>query len=88
MMIKIEKIDKFEAYRRGVHHWGFWSRPKSEFYWLYDMDETCYILEGKARLRFGDMDFEITPGDFISFASGAKVKWKVVEPIRKKYIFG
>jgi uncharacterized cupin superfamily protein len=69
--------------------WSTWSKEPSEFPWFYDEKETCYILEGKARVtdRNGNT-LEFEAGDWLEFEQGLTCSWKIEDRIRKKYRFG
>ena len=69
--------------------WGTWEKEPSEFPWVYDDKETCYILEGKAEVTDKEgniVSFEA--GDWVTFDKGVECTWKISETINKKYKFG
>jgi len=69
--------------------WDTWEKEPSEFSWYYDQKETCYILEGKARVIAPDgSHIEFGAGDWVVFEQGLKCTWKITERIRKHYMFG
>lgn len=72
---------------RSTEHWDTWTKEISEFLWYYEDNETCYILEGKAEVsdRHGN-GISFGPGDWVEFEKGLQCTWKVMEPIRKKYL--
>lgn len=73
----------------GVEGWPVWEKGVSEFPWEYFEDETSYILEGRAIVTpEGGAPVEIGQGALVVFPSGLICKWKIVEPIRKRYRFG
>lgn len=73
----------------GVDTWPMWEKENSEFPWEYFEDETSYILEGRAIVTpEGGTPVEITRDNLVTFQSGLICKWKIVEPIRKRYRFG
>jgi len=43
--IKIEKLSQ-----EKIDEMGYLGKRESTFDWFYDMQETCYILEGNARV--------------------------------------
>ena len=70
----------------GVDHWPIWEKEASEFPWEYFEQEISYILEGRAIITpEGGEPVEITKGDLVTMPSELICKWKVVEPIRKRY---
>jgi uncharacterized cupin superfamily protein len=70
----------------GVDHWPIWEKEASEFPWEYFEQEISYILEGRAIVTpEGGEPVEITKGDLVTMPSELICKWKVVEPIRKRY---
>ncbi|PIE52195.1 cupin [Candidatus Fermentibacteria bacterium] len=72
----------------GIFDWPVWSKDISEFPWVYDMEEVCYILEGRAEIISDDgEEAVITSGDLVTFPCGMKCRWKITSPIRKHYDF-
>ena len=70
----------------GVDHWPIWEKEASEFPWEYFEQEISYILEGRAIITpEGGEPVEITKGNLVTMPSELICKWKVVEPIRKRY---
>lgn len=70
----------------GVDHWPIWEKEASEFPWEYFEEEISYILEGHAIITpEGGEPVEISKGDLVTMPSELICKWKVVEPIRKRY---
>lgn len=70
----------------GVDHWPVWEKENSEFPWEYFEDEISYILEGRAIITpEGGDPVEIRKGDLVTLPSEMICKWKIVEPIRKRY---
>jgi len=69
--------------------WGTWSKEPSEFPWSYNEKETCYILEGNAKVTGIDgKSITFGPGDWVEFEEGLQCTWKISKTIRKKYKFG
>ena len=73
--------------KKGVFSWSIWSCEVSEFDWEYVDEESCYILEGKVELVSEFETVTFGSGDFVVFPKGLKCRWKVIEPVRKHYIF-
>ena len=69
--------------------WGNWSKENSTFDWEYDESETCFILEGKAKVSDANGNsVEFQAGDLVRFEQGLKCTWHIISPIKKKYRFG
>ncbi|MDD5557528.1 MAG: cupin domain-containing protein [bacterium] len=88
MEIRIEKPDREALRALGVDGWETWECEPSVFDWSYDAPETCYILEGRARVRTPSGEVTFGPGDLVRFPEGLACTWTVVERVRKKYSFG
>jgi uncharacterized cupin superfamily protein len=70
----------------GVDHWPEWEKGNSEFPWEYFETETSYIVEGRAIITpEGGAPVEIAKGNLVTFPSELICKWKIVEPLRKRY---
>ena len=73
----------------NAQSWGTWSKEISEFPWFYDDQETCLILEGEAEVSDNNGNkISFKAGDMVQFEEGLECVWKVIKPIRKKYVFG
>ncbi len=73
----------------GVDRWPEWASENAEFPWEYFEQEMSYILEGRAIVTpEGGTPMEIAKGDLVTFPSELLCKWKVVEPLRKRYRIG
>ncbi len=72
----------------GVEKWPVWEKDVSEFNWHYDAKETCYIIEGRAQITYGDEMKEIAAGDLVVFPKGLACTWNITEPLKKHYTFG
>jgi uncharacterized protein len=73
----------------GVDHWPEWEKGASEFPWEYFENETSYILEGRAIITpEGGEPVEIAKGNLVTFPSELICRWKIVEPLRKRYHIG
>ncbi len=87
-MITVEKPDEDRLNREGVFGWPVWEKEVSEFPWEYDMQEVCYIIQGRAIITpESGSPVEIAPGDLVTFPAGMKCRWRITEPIRKHYDF-
>jgi len=79
---------KEELEKMGVFNWPIWTKEVSEFPWTYDMEETCYFLEGRVIVTpDGGEPVEVGAGDLVTFPRGMSCTWKVIEPVRKHYNF-
>ncbi len=73
----------------GVERWPEWTSENAEFPWEYFEQEISYIVEGRAIVTpEGGSPVEITKGDLVTFPSELLCRWKVVEPLRKRYRIG
>ncbi len=72
----------------GVSSWSIWTKEPSEFPWFYEMEETCYLLEGKVTVTPKDGEsVNIGAGDLVTFPQGMSCTWKIHDNVRKHYIF-
>ncbi|MFQ5952235.1 MAG: cupin domain-containing protein [Candidatus Omnitrophota bacterium] len=87
--ITIEKPDSGKLEKLGVNSWPIWEKEVSRFDWSYDEQETCYILEGNARVEPEEGEpVEFGVGDLVTFPKGMNCVWEIRNPIRKHYKFG
>ncbi len=87
--IKIKKGDSVALKKLGVSSWPIWEKEVSTFDWSYSEDETCYILEGKAKVRTDEGELaEFGAGDIVVFPKGLNCVWTITHPIKKHYKFG
>lgn len=87
MKVSVNKPTPEELKALGVEKWGTWECDPSTFEWSYDCPETCYMLEGKARVQTPDGPVEFGKGDLVRFPAGLDCTWTVIEKVRKKYSF-
>ena len=87
--IRINKNPDAERLREmNVDNWPIWTKGVSEFPWEYDVEETCYVLEGRVTVTpEGGEPVEIGPGELVTFPRGMRCTWRVDVPIRKHYTF-
>lgn len=71
----------------AVDTWPIWTKEISTFPWHYDQTETCYILQGEARITVADTTVLIQRGDLVTFPAGLSCTWQVTQPLRKHYRF-
>jgi len=51
--IRKERPRKEDLERMGVANWPVWEKEVADFEWHHDERETCYNLEGRARVEPG-----------------------------------
>jgi len=87
--IKVEhQPDPAKLIALGVFEWGIWEKEESEFPWLYDAEETCYLLEGEVIVTSDDgISVKIEKGDLVVFPAGLSCHWKIIRSVRKHYNF-
>ncbi|MFV2056848.1 MAG: cupin domain-containing protein [Thiohalomonadales bacterium] len=93
--ITIEKnVTPIKLDTLAIDRWPIWSKEVSTFDWLYEQNETCYILEGEAIItirheandKSGSREsVTITEGDLVSFSQGLSCQWRITSPIKKHY---
>jgi uncharacterized cupin superfamily protein len=60
---------------------GMWRCEKSEFPYLFGVDETFVMVEGVLRVAVEDgPTWDLGPGETASFLKGTRSTWTVVEP--------
>jgi uncharacterized cupin superfamily protein len=68
----------------GTANCFYWDCTAGRFDWIYTFDETLYILEGSAILKFPDgTSRRIVAGDTVFFPVGSRAEWTVENYIRK-----
>ena len=72
---------------RETENWGTWEKEASKFPWYYDAKETCYILEGEAKVYdAAGNTIHFGKGDWVEFEKGLECTWEITSPIKKKYM--
>jgi uncharacterized cupin superfamily protein len=84
--VKKEKPSK-EEIDKMLNNWPTWTKEISTFDWFYDMEETCYIIEGEVIVKTDTGEVNIKAGDLVTFPKGLSCVWDVKKPIRKVYNF-
>jgi len=64
-----------------------WDCSAGDFNWVYDTDETLYIIEGEATLTDCAGTRTIRAGDVVFFAAGSAARWHVETYVRKVAVF-
>jgi len=73
----------------GVSSWAIWEKEASEYHWVYDEKEVCYLLQGKVQVTpDGGDPVSFGAGDLVTFEEGLSCTWKILEPVRKHYVLG
>lgn len=88
LRIRIERPTPSQLNSLGVTSWPIWEKEASTFPWHYDASETCYLLEGKVRVKTDAETVEFGAGDLVTFPAGLSCTWQISEPVRKHYKFG
>ena len=86
--VKVEQAPPEKIKELGVSSWPIWECEPSTFPWHYGEQETCYLLEGKVKVRAKDFEVEFGKGDLVVFPQGLDCTWKVLEKVKKHYRFG
>ncbi len=86
--IKISQPDEVELNALGVSDWAIWTHEAADFPWYYEMEETCYFLQGKVTVIPTDGEaVEMGKGDLVTFPQGMECQWIIHEAVRKHYRF-
>ncbi|MBD3238785.1 MAG: DUF861 domain-containing protein [Candidatus Moranbacteria bacterium] len=90
MTIQITQPEQSDLKAMRVFDWPIWEKGVSEFPWSYDDRETCYIIQGQARVvpDSGANPVTIKAGDLVIFPKGLQCRWQIIQPIKKHYQFG
>ena len=87
--IRVERNPSQEKLKElGVSGWSIWTKEVSTFPWHYDVEETCYFLEGEVVVTpEGGEEVRVGKGDLVTFPRGMSCTWDVRKPVRKHYRF-
>lgn len=85
--ILVKKLPKSEVENRGIDAWPIWQKEISRFPWTYDSIEECLIIEGEFTIETDKGNFDIKPGDFVTFPKGLSCVWDIKKPVKKYYNF-
>lgn len=83
--VKVEKPSRGKLDSLEIDKWSPWECEPSTFDWQYDEDETCYLFEGKVKVKTPEGEIEFGKGDLVKFPKGLKCTWTVIEKVRKVY---
>lgn len=78
-----------ETQRKLLESCPIWEHEAETFEANYDArEETCLIIEGKAIIETKDGKmYYFGKGDLVTFHPHLECTWKIIEKIRKHYIF-
>jgi uncharacterized cupin superfamily protein len=72
----------------GVYDWPIWTKEVSTFPWTYSQTEVCYFLRGRVIVTpEGGEAMEFRRGDLVTFPSGMRCTWDILEDVEKHYTF-
>lgn len=72
----------------GVSSWAIWEKEVSQFPWVYDAEEICYLLEGEVTVTpEGGEPVCFKAGDLVTFPAGMACHWNITQAVRKHYLF-
>jgi len=73
----------------SVKNWSVWEKEVSEFSWTYDAEETCYFVQGEVLVTpHGGEPVSMAKGDMVTFPAGMSCTWKIIQPVKKHFMFG
>jgi uncharacterized cupin superfamily protein len=66
----------------------FWRCSAGSFEWIYDDEETIYILDGGMRLTFPNGEVrDVAKGDVVYFPAGTSAIWEIESHVEKVAVF-
>lgn len=72
----------------GVFDWPTWQKNTSRFAWHYEVQETCYLIEGEVIVTpQGGLPVTIQAGNLVTFEQGLDCEWHIIKPVNKHYQF-
>ncbi|MFQ6612156.1 MAG: cupin domain-containing protein [Fidelibacterota bacterium] len=84
----VKSLTEADIKAKGIKSWPIWSCGMSEFHWEYELQESCYLLEGEVIIETdAGKQIKIQSGDFVIFPKGLKCTWRVLRPVNKHYSF-
>lgn len=73
----------------GVLNWPVWTKEDSRFPWTYDVEETCYFLEGDVVVTTDAGEVvEMGKGDLVTFPADLSCTWEIRKEVKKHYRMG
>ena len=89
MKVEVKKPEEKELKENGVFDWPIWEKEVSRFDWYYDVDETCYLLEGQVKVTLHNGEsVEFGAGDMVHFPEGLSCEWDISVPVKKHFRMG
>lgn len=68
----------------GLTWTDVWDCTAGSFEWHYGFDETVHIVEGGAVVVDAEgIEWQLRPGDVVTFRKGTMARWRVPEYVRK-----
>ena len=74
-----------ESEKKFMAKQNTWESGVDRFNWYYDHNETCYLVEGQAKVEFEGGSISFGAGDLVIFPKGLNCVWNVIVPV-KKYV--
>lgn len=72
----------------SVKSWSVWDKEVSKFLWTYDMEETCYFIQGEVIVTpEGGEPVAMGKGDMVTFPAGLSCEWDIKQAVKKHYTF-
>ena len=73
----------------GIKNWPIWECEPSKFFWDYDDNEICLVIEGQAKIKTqGGLIYNIKSGDLVKFPKGLSCEWQITKSLKKHYRLG
>jgi uncharacterized cupin superfamily protein len=70
-----------------AYYAGVWTVEVCTFDYVFEMNETAHILEGKVVVtEEGGPRLELGAGDVATFPKGARTRWEVRERLKKVFV--
>ena len=83
------KPENSELENLAVNTWPVWIKEPSQFVKTYEMPETCYILEGEAKITpKGKEPLVISSGALLIFPSPCECSWEIIKKVKMRYLLG
>ncbi len=83
----IEKLSQKDIQIRGIRQWPIWEKEVSRFDHFYDSEEECYFIDGEVVIETKGGNYNIEPGDFVTFQKGLECTWDIKKAVKKHYDF-
>jgi hypothetical protein len=66
----------------------FWRCSAGSFEWIYDDEETIYILDGGMRLTYPNGEVrDVSKGDVVYVPAGTRAHWEIASHVEKVAVF-